>query len=149
MCGPGTWAENITIVEPRSWLTARSVASFFPDFSKIQKNRRPCKKLFWGSCPGLLIPRQLRHLRPNISWVQFFFRDLPFFSLLNQIFPSCEGKFSKRGEFGTKGIPTYCVEATLPPAQHCTERCVLASCWAAAHTQCCISHCNCLKTQSA
>ena len=41
MCGPGTWAEIIVIAEPRSWLTARSVASFFPDFLKIQKKRRP------------------------------------------------------------------------------------------------------------
>ena len=34
-------------------LTARSVASFFPDFSKIRKNWRPSKRLFSGSCPGL------------------------------------------------------------------------------------------------
>ena len=40
MCGPGTWAE-IAIVEPWSWLTARSVASFFPYFSKKKKKRRP------------------------------------------------------------------------------------------------------------
>ena len=38
MCWPGTWAEIIATVEPRSWLTARLVASFFPNFSKIQKN---------------------------------------------------------------------------------------------------------------
>ena len=43
----------IAIVEPRSWLTARSVASFIPDFSKIQKKQRPRKRLFQGSCPWL------------------------------------------------------------------------------------------------
>ena len=53
MCGPGTWAKIIAIVKPRSWLTARSVASFIPDFTKIQKKRRPSKTLFKGSCPGL------------------------------------------------------------------------------------------------
>ena len=49
MCWPGTWAEIIAIVEPQSWLTARSdwsVSSFFPNFSKIQEKRRPCKRLF-------------------------------------------------------------------------------------------------------
>ena len=35
MCGPGTSAEIIVIVVPWSWLTTRSVAWFFPDFSKI------------------------------------------------------------------------------------------------------------------
>ena len=52
MCRPGTWAEintdyhSIAIVEPRSWPTARSVALFFPDFSKIYKKRGPSKRLF-------------------------------------------------------------------------------------------------------
>ena len=45
MCWPGTWAEIIKIVELWSWLTTRSVASFVPDFSKIQKKRRPSKRL--------------------------------------------------------------------------------------------------------
>ena len=48
ICWPGTWAEIIAIAEPpqpRSWLTARSVASFFPDFSKIQKKGRHGQKL--------------------------------------------------------------------------------------------------------
>ena len=53
MCRPGTWAEIIVIVEPWSWLSAKSVASFFPDFSKIQKKWRPCQRFLWGSCPGL------------------------------------------------------------------------------------------------
>ena len=35
--GLGTWAEFIAIVELRSWLTSRSVASFSPNLSKIQK----------------------------------------------------------------------------------------------------------------
>ena len=48
-----TWAEIIAILEPLSWLTARSVASCFPDFSKIQKKRRPSKRLFYSSCPWL------------------------------------------------------------------------------------------------
>ena len=46
MCCPGTWAENTAIVEPQSWLTARSVVLFIPDFSKIQKKWRPYKRLF-------------------------------------------------------------------------------------------------------
>ena len=46
MCWPGTWAEIIAIAEPRSWLTARSVASFFPDFSKIQTKRKSHTRLF-------------------------------------------------------------------------------------------------------
>ena len=44
-CWPCTWAEIIAVVEPQSWLTARSVALFIPDFSKIQKKRRPHKRL--------------------------------------------------------------------------------------------------------
>ena len=36
-CRPGTWAEIMEIVEQPSWLTGRSVASFIPDFLKIQK----------------------------------------------------------------------------------------------------------------
>ena len=32
ICRSGTWAEIIVIVEPQSSLTARSVASFIPDF---------------------------------------------------------------------------------------------------------------------
>ena len=32
MCWPGIWAEIVAIVDPWSWLTARSVALFFPDF---------------------------------------------------------------------------------------------------------------------
>ena len=53
MCWPGTWPEIIAIIEPQSWLTTRSVASFFPDFLQIQKKRRPSQRLFQGSCPRL------------------------------------------------------------------------------------------------
>ena len=49
MCRAGTWAEiivSVNSVKPWSWMTARSVALFIPDFSKIQKNQRPHKRLF-------------------------------------------------------------------------------------------------------
>ena len=46
MCWPGTWAEIVAIAEPQSWLTVRSVASFIPDFSKIQKKQRPHRMTF-------------------------------------------------------------------------------------------------------
>ena len=46
MCWAGIWAEILAIVEPQSWLTSRSVASYFPGFSKIQKKQGPRQRLF-------------------------------------------------------------------------------------------------------
>ena len=43
----------------------RSVASFIPDFSKTQKKRRPRKRLFSGSCPGLGCKSALELVRKN------------------------------------------------------------------------------------
>ena len=37
---------EIIAIQLQSWLTAWWVASFFPDFLKIHKNRRPHKRLF-------------------------------------------------------------------------------------------------------
>ena len=52
MCRPGTSAEIIAIVEPQSWLTARSMALFIPDFSKIQKNESLLRDFSKAHAPG-------------------------------------------------------------------------------------------------
>ena len=54
MCWPGTLAEIIAIVEPRSWLIRRSLTLSFPDFSKIQKKWRPRQRLFKAHAPHWL-----------------------------------------------------------------------------------------------
>ena len=52
MFWPGTWAEIIAIVEPRSWLTGRSAASFSWFLENIEKTKA-LSETFQGSCPGL------------------------------------------------------------------------------------------------
>ena len=55
LCGPGTLAEIIAPDRRASELTDRHVSGFvFPDFSKIQKKRRPLQRLFKGSRPRLV-----------------------------------------------------------------------------------------------
>ena len=56
MCRPGTYTEIIAIVEPWSWLTTRSVASFFLISQKHRKNKhlvRDILKAHAPACPGL------------------------------------------------------------------------------------------------
>ena len=62
MCWPGTWPEIISIVEPRGWLTARSVASFFLISRKYRKNKGLVRDFSKAHAPGCAKQRTDKNL---------------------------------------------------------------------------------------